>query len=289
MKPASLATAPSVLDTHTSSQSWLPATAPSSASRARTYAPRPIEQRADGQRLGATGGGEAGGVDAVGGDQRRRLGRERVGLVRVLRRLGLGQELAHLDQQRLVDRHWPVRPASGRRTVATSGQVVGQRPELLQRVVEHGRILDHRARRRQDVIDALRRRPAPPIAGASSSSPRRHRHGPAARRRSTRPPTSSAWAPRRGWSLRSPTTSGAGTCRPARSISRRGLDPARLVVVVRREVDVEHPHDDGARVDRDVDADPAPPRPDRPAADPERARRRRCGAASAPPGPRRGG
>ena len=62
-----------------------------------------------------------GDVDAVGGDQRRRLRREDLGLVLVLRRLGLGQQLAHLVE----DRRRPslARPtASGRRTSTTRGR-----------------------------------------------------------------------------------------------------------------------------------------------------------------------
>ena len=173
------------------------------------------------------------------------------------------------------------RRAAGGRTAVADARSSG--------VVEHDRILDDRARRHEHVVDALRGRPADAGRRPSSSSPRRRRRrAPPPTHRPILPPTSSASAPRPGQLVEVADDDGAGTAPAGRSMSSRGLAPPRRLVVVRREVDVEHPHGPPSGVDRDVDADAPPPGPDRPAAARNAldARRSRCGVSTARPSAR---
>ena len=120
MNPARMPVAPSGPVRQTISQSW------AAGDGAEQGEPRPhVRAAADGDlaqgHLVAAGAGarQPGGIDAMGGDQRRRLRREGVRLVLVARRLGLRQQLAHLVEQRIVVDH---RSTAARSTAATSGR-----------------------------------------------------------------------------------------------------------------------------------------------------------------------
>ena len=200
------------------------------------------------------------------------------------RRLGLGQQLAHLVDQRAGRRcghRSAVRGSSHRRD--HERQVVGQRGELVDARCRRRprRVHDRRARRRQHVVDALRRRPA----GRWPGGPVRRARRIGRRRRAT----------------------AHAAVDPAGDGARRGHRAPGIVVEVadderRRAAPAGAREHDAAsraargrrrgarggrraaasgppRVDRDVDPDPSPPVPERRPAQHERRGRRtsRCG------------